>query len=427
MPLWLQGAVEALQLAVLSLLPLLVAILAVYFTGGLGSPSPDLLGRFIGQAWLLMHAVPFSVSLPGADSAAAAQSGVFSLVPLGLLLIPFFLARRAGRRLARAAYTDQLWQPLLSAVLLYALAGLAVGYAARTPEASASPVLAALIPLIPMLVGLLTGVRREAGSWIPLIGQSGVDRISGWGQVSRWTGSYLWSVARAGFLAVIAFLGLATLLLAVNLALHWAEIVAVYQGVRAGPVGGAVLTLAQIAFLPNLAVWTMAWSAGPGFALGVGSSVSPLATEVAPVPAIPVLAALPVGQLDWGVLALLLPVLAGLLAGWWFLREGENHLADWFALKVEPPWLATIFSTVSLGALIGLAAGVLSSILAWLSQGSLGFGRLTDIGPNPFLVAAWVAVEVAIGAAIGHSAAPWLEGLRMRRQEREEFDPFASS
>lgn len=425
MPLWLQGVLEALQLALLSAVPLLVAIVAVYLTVGFGSPAWDLLARLTGQGWLLMHGVPLTVSLTIGETSAQQQSGVLSLIPLGLVLIPFFLARRAGGRLARAAYTDQLWQPMLSSAVVYAVVGLTTGYVCRTAEASAPLPLAALVPLIPVLAGLMVGVRREAGSWSPMIGQAGAEHLASWGQVSRWTGSYLWAAFRAAFVSVLAAVALSAALLAINVAVHWADIVAAYQGLRAGSVGGAVLTLIQGGFLPNLAIWTMAWAAGPGFALGAGSSVGPLATQVAPIPAIPMLAALPVGQLSWGVLALVIPVLAGVLGGWWFLREGENHLEDWFSLKVSPRWLSTGLSTVCLGVGIGVLTGAMAAGFAWLSRGSLGIGRLTEIGPDPLATAVWIAVEVALGVMIGHTAAPWLEGMRLRRRDHGAFDPFA--
>ena len=425
MPLWLQGAFESVQRAVITAVLILVPIGAVFFTGGFGNPPADEIARLAGQAWLLVHGVPLNVSMVTGASSAQGQAGVLSLVPLGLTLIPFFLAWRAGRRLARASYTDQLWQALLGAVLVYAALGLATGYICRTSSAMASLPAAALVPLIPVTLGLVIGARREAGTWGTLIGVDAAARMAAASQISRWTGSYLWSAARAAFLAILVLLGLSALLFAINLAVHWADIAAVYQGLKAGPVGGAVLTLAQLGYVPNFTAWTMAWSSGSGFSLGVGSSVGPLGTAVAPVPAIPILAALPVGQLSWGVLAMALPVLAGVAAGWWFLREGENHFDDWLAIRIRQRWLSAGLGTVALAAVIGLGAGVLGGIAAWFSAGSGGFGRLTELGPDPVQTALWISCEVALGVLIGHTAGPWLEGAKARRSAREEFDPFA--
>lgn len=425
MPLWLQGALESVQLAVLTAVLILIPIGAVFFTGGFGNPPVDELARLGGQAWLLVHAVPLNLSMATGASSASGQSGVLSVVPLGLTLIPFFLAWRAGRRLARASYSDQLWQALLGAVLVYAALGLATGYICRTVNAAAALPAAALIPLIPVSLGLVIGARRAAGSWEKLIGVDAAERMAQTSQISRWTGSYLRSAVRAAFLAVIVVLGLSAVVFAINLAVHWTDIAAVYQGLKAGPVGGAVLTLAQLGYFPNFTAWTMAWTSGSGFSLGVGSSVGPLGTAVAPVPAIPILAALPVGQLSWGVMALALPILAGVAAGWWFMREGENHFDDWLSIRIGQRWLSAGLSTIALGLVIGIVTGLMAGLVAWFSNGSAGFGRLSELGPNPLTTAVWIGCEVAIGVVIGHVAGPWLEGAKARRAAREEFDPFA--
>ena len=49
------------------------------------------------------------------------------------------------------------------------------------------------------------------------------------------------------------------------------------------------------------------------------------------------------------------------------------------------------------------------ALLAWLSHGSLGLGRLTDIGPNPWHVFLWTGAEITAGGVIGYVLGPWLE------------------
>src|SRR5512141_3201604 len=93
MPLWLQGARESAQAAIISALVVAAPILAVWTTAGFLNSAPDALARLAGQAWLLIHGVPLLLDTAGA--AAQPQSGVLSLTPLGLTLIPFLLAWRA--------------------------------------------------------------------------------------------------------------------------------------------------------------------------------------------------------------------------------------------------------------------------------------------------------------------------------------------
>jgi hypothetical protein len=417
MPLWLQGALETAQAAFISALVVMVPIIAVWATAGFQNAQFDALARLAGQSWLLVHGVPLELNAAGSGTAAHADSGFLTLIPLGLTLIPFLLAWRAGRRLARASYTDQLWQALLGSWIVYAAFGAATGFVCRTPDVAINLGYALLVPLIPYALGMVVGARREAGSWSRLIGVDAVDWISRTSQHSRWAGSYLASAAKAGFVAIVTALALASVLLAVNLFIHWNLVVAVYEALDAGAVGGAALTVAQLGYLPNLVVFALAWISGSGFALGVGSQVGPLGTAVGPLPSIPVLAAIPSGPLDYAFVALVVPVLAGVLAGWWFLREGENHFDEWLSIKIRARWFTATVSTVVLGALTGLAAGLLTVALAWLAGGSAGIGRLTAVGPDPFWTGVWVAAEVGAGVVIGYAAGPWLERERAVNEE----------
>lgn len=409
MPLWLQGALETAQAAIISALAVIAPIVAVWAAAGFQHGDFATLARLAGQSWLLIHGVPLELSGGGSEAAANIDSGVLTLVPLGLTLIPFLLAWRAGRRLARASYSDQLWQALLGSWVVYAAFGAATGFVCRTEDVGINPVHALLVPLIPFALGMIIGARREAGSWSRLIGVDAVDWISRTSQHSRWAGSYIASVVKAGFVAVVAAVALAAFLLALDLFIHWNLVVSVYEALDAGIVGGAVLTIAQLGFLPNLVILTLAWASGAGFAMGVGSQVGPMGTAVGPLPSIPVLAAIPSGPLDYALAVLIVPVLAGVLGGWWFLREGENHFDEWLAIKVHARWFTASLSTLVLGVLAGLVAGIVTLGLAWVAHGSAGIGRLTDIGPDPFWTAVWLAAEVGIGVVIGYAAGPWLE------------------
>jgi hypothetical protein len=419
MPLWLQGALETAQAAIISALVVVAPIAAVWATAGFQNSAFDVLARLAGQAWLLIHGVPLQLAAIGSGAAVSAGSGTLTLTPLGLTLIPFLLAWRAGRRLARASYTDQLWQALLGSWVVYSAFGAATGFVCRTADVVINLWYAMLIPLIPFALGMVTGARREADSWSRLIGVDAVAWIARTSQHSRWAGSYLASAAKAGFVAVVSALALSCVLLAVDFFIHWNLVVAVYEALDAGAVGGAALTIAQLGFLPNLAVFALAWVSGSGFHLGVGSQVGPLGTATGPLPSIPVFAAIPSGSLDYGFAALVVPVLAGVLAGWWFLREGENHFDEWLAIKVRARWFTATASTLVLGVLAGMVAGLLAGGLTWLARGSAGLGRLTDIGPDPLWTAVWVAAEVGIGVVIGYAAGPWLERQPQMEEEVE--------
>ncbi|MDQ4489094.1 DUF6350 family protein [Sinomonas sp. ASV486] len=419
MPLWLQGVAEAVQAILISAILALVPVFGVWMTGGLGSWQPEGVARLAGQLWLLAHGVPLQLAItPSTGESAAPVVGTLSLIPLGLTVIPVLLTWRSGRRLARASYADTLWQGLAGAGAAYAAFAFATAFVCRTPQVNVGMVAATFIPLAPVGLGLVVGARREAGSWARLIGVDAVDWIARTGQYSRWAGSYVWSVLRAGFVALMAALALSAAVLAVDLFGHWAEAVTVYEGVGADAVGGAAMALGQAGYLPHLVVWTLGWASGAGVALGSGSTAGALATAVAPLPPIPVLAAIPAGPLPFGPAALVIPVLAGIMGGWWFVREGEDHFDEWLSIKIHARWFSAPVSALVVGVLVGAAAGALAAGLAWLTSGSVGIGRFTELGVSPLWMLVWVGAETAIGACLGYALGPWLEHARAEEAGR---------
>lgn len=409
MPLWLQGVVELGSLAVVSYLLVLLTVLMVWLAEGFDSLG--LAGGFVlsGQVWLLAHLTPLEVSLdPGAG--LPSTSGTVTLVPLGLSLVPFALAWHSGRRLARACWEGQFWQPYLSGLAAYAGIGAVAALLFGTEEVSASPAAAAVFPLVPVALGAFVGAFRVSRSLPGLIGVDAAAWIERTSQYSRWAGSYVWAVLRAGFVAAVAGAGIGAGLLAAALFWNWNDVVTVYQRLGTGVPGDTALTGLQLGYLPNLAVYALAWATGAGFRIGSGTHASPLGTDLGPVPMLPALAALPPAQLPpWALVVVVLPVLAGVLAGWWFLRAGENHLDDWMAIRLPARWITFPLSTALTGLFIGAVAGVLMMLLSWLAHGSLGLGRLTDVGPNGLDVLLWFGAEVAVGAVVGCVAGPWLE------------------
>ncbi|GAA1749523.1 hypothetical protein GCM10009767_05430 [Kocuria aegyptia] len=409
MPLWLQGVLELGSVAVVSYLVVLLTVLMVWLADGFDTLG--LAGGFVlsGHVWLLAHLTPLQVALdPGAG--LPATTGTLNLVPLGLTLVPFALAWHAGRRLARACWEGQFWQPYLSGLAAYSAFGAGAAMLFSRGEVSASPAAAAVFPLVPVALGGFVGAYRVSRSLPGLIGVNAAAWVERTSQYSRWAGSYVWAVLRAGFVAAVAGVGAGAALLAAALFWNWNDVVGVYQRLGTGVPGDTALTGLQLGYLPNLAVYALAWATGAGFDIGSGTHASPLGTEAGPVPLLPALAALPPAELPaWALVVVVLPVLAGVLAGWWFLREGENHLDDWMALRLPARWITYPLSTLLTGLFVGAVAGVLVMLLSWLAHGSLALGRLTDVGPDGPAVLLLFGAEVAVGAAVGCVVGPWLE------------------
>jgi hypothetical membrane protein len=181
----------------------------------------------------------------------------------------------------------------------------------------------------------------------------------------------------------------------------WSQIVATYQELHAGAVGDTAVTLLQLGFLPNLVIYAIAWSTGAGFSFGAGTSVGLTSSDAGTLPMLPILGAVPESMGTFGLVGLLVPLGAGAIAGWWFLREGEDHLDEWVALKVPFRPLSALISAVVLGMMTGIMTSFGALWLGWISYGSLGIGRFTEVGAEPLTFAAHTALTVGAGVTFG--------------------------
>ena len=155
-----------------------------------------------------------------------------------------------------------------------------------------------------------------------------------------------------------------------SLALGAGEASDILGAYRTGVAGQAGIILVCLAYAPNAAVWAAAYLLGPGFAVGVDTTVRTTEVTVGGLPAVPLVSGIPHGPVGGlGAALLAVPVVAGMLAGWLLarrlLRRGER---EWGGV-------------LGAAALAGPVAGALLGAAAVASSGALGGGRLTTMGP----------------------------------------------
>jgi hypothetical protein len=153
------------------------------------------------------------------------------------------------------------------------------------------------------------------------------------------------------------------------------------SGADAGSAFG--LTMLSIGYLPNAAIAGLSWLAGPGFSIGA-LSVSPVTMVAGPVPAVPLLAALPQGPVQpwWGV-ALAVPLLVG-------AAVGRRCVA-------AAPDLAGRLRVLGVAATV-LALG--SAVLATLAGGRLGAAAFDPVEvPSGSLAVAVLGATLLSGCA----------------------------
>jgi hypothetical protein len=369
-----------------------------------------LFGRAAVDLWLLGHGVPLTASLDPALAAALGLPAVdapfaLTLAPLGFALLTLLLGIRAGRRIVE---TDHPGIGVLAAIGTTAALSLGLALAAQHEGVAPAIVRGAVLPTLVLALGLLIGGiarvdrARAARWWSSLSSGRAAGTIRGardaLDRLPEGAVSVAATAVRGGAAAAFAVVAISAVVVAVLLGLQYATVITLYETLQTGIVGGVALTLGQLALLPNLVVWASSWLVGPGLALGSGSSVSPLGTSVGPLPSLPVLGVLPQGVLDLGFLGILVPVVVSFVAAVALsprvARIPEPEARRW-------PW----FLAAGLGMGV-VAAGVLA-LLALLSGGAAGPGRLSDVGP----AAGWILLSAFLEVGVASVAGMFVSGL----------------
>jgi Family of unknown function (DUF6350) len=374
----LHGGLVAVAAALSGLATLAAVVLVAWVAdAGPGSSGADAV-RAAANAWLLAHGGGLSV-----------PSVHVRGIPLGLTVLAAVVLHRAGASLARAVDVPDLraaGRTIAALALPYGLLAAAVAKIAATGSAAASAPAAGLGALLLAVLAGGRGVLRSA-DLVPALER----RLPAW----------LPAVGRSALAGVAALLAGGSALFAVALLWHGGRFAELVGALRPGFVGGVVLLLGCLLLVPNGALWSVAYAAGPGFTVGAGTGVSPFGATLGPVPAFPLLAALPGdGTPPPAVRAvLLLPVLAGVVAGWVIARRAP-------AGGLPSVLSGRAVRAATYGLLAGVLVALVVAVLAVLAGGALGPGYLAAVGPSGWQVAAALAVEVAVPAAITAALLP---------------------
>src|SRR5947209_4468880 len=225
---------------------------------------------------------------------------------------------------------------------------------------------------------------------------------AGAGQAIRFA-LQLWLVAHkvplhigAGAVAVTVLFAGGMVLDLVSLAVHARTAASLSDALGTGVVAGFALLVADALLLPNAALATLGYLTGPGFAVGTGTSVSLGGSHVGSVPALPLLAALPHGPAPILVrlFAIVLLLLAGGLAAWWVVRDGET---------TPSAILTRVFGAAG-------CAGVLAAMGVAAAAGPAGPGRMAAVGASAWQVGLVLAGEIAFVATLVALPLSWRRG-----------------
>lgn len=412
MPLWLQGIMEALAAAFVSAGIIVVPVAIMWLTGAFAQMSLSDAGALGAYTWLSSFGVPLQLTSLETEEAM----GTWWFIPLGLFMVWLLLARRAGKRLARASKLRTLWQPTLGAVAAFTFFVWGTNTLVSMDTVELNPTVAVVLPSLVFTIGYTWGAL---GYFRQPIGEYLVHRVDQLSDNARNIWHYLWALLRAGVIGLAGAWAIAAIVLTVQVGIHWADVTDAYQRLDAGIVGGLVITLLQILVLPNMVAWTISYLTGAGFRIGA-TEISPAGTLAETQPAVPIFAAIPMEQsidAHWWVLLLL--AVAGIVAGWWFFGAGENHLEDLIIAKIPHHATAITLAVLATGATIGLTSGVLCLGVMWLANGSWAIGSLAVMGAPLWSSAGLFAAHIGIGAAVGYALAPLRYGMTSWRTATE--------
>lgn len=380
-----------LLLAVLAGIGSALATLVVCLAGGVvgwfltdagahGAPRDGL--RVGALGWLMAHGS--GVTVAGTRVTA---------LPLALSLLAAVVVWRVGLRLGDSVSghgpdADAIADGERDWTVASATAVLTLGYAAVvvvTHHLSATPASAPSLSRALVRSMLLCAV----------VGGSAV--AVGSGRAAIWT-SFLPLSLRAAVAAawrtLAWYAAVSAVVLGVALVVDWDGAVNVMSQLHTSPGAAALLIGLCLLVTPNATLFSGSYLLGPGFAVGSHTLVTPTAVVLGPLPMFPLLAALPDdgATSGWTVALLALPPLVAAAAVFRTLRRYPTGRWDEAALR---------------GVGAGLACAVAFTVLAALSGGVVGPGRMADVGPYAFQVLLHGIATFGIGGLLGALLATW--------------------
>ncbi len=382
---WLRPAAIGLLTGVVSLLVVVAPVVLTWLVEPIAGGTVRQAAGTGAALWLL-----------GSGAHLSLGPLTVSLVPLLALAVNVLIARRGAREVLDGVTTDgEYWRGTLPVPLAVTVAAWFAGYAAAvalavglttagpfrvTPLSLVVPFV--LVPLAAVVLSLRPLVLDEPDVLGPRLQLSRVPDLVRRG-------------LRPGLAGAGALLAVGALVVLAAVAVSWGEVSTISDEVAAAGFGGVMLALAQLAYLPNVALWALSFLAGPGFQVVEGGSITWSGAEGGLLPMVPVLAALPQpGAFPWFVpLSVLAVVAVGHLIGRRALREVAR------------------LSRVRTKAAVALSACVTAALvvagLDVLAGGSVGQFRLSSVGAPELTLFLALLVELSVGAVVAVLRDAW--------------------
>lgn len=362
---------------------MMVALVGWFLTDGGAHGAPRDALRVGALGWLLAH-----------GSGVHVRGAAVTAVPLGLTLLIAYAVWRSGQRTGErlSSHGPDAYALADGERDLTVPAGATVFTVAYVLTAIVVAVVAGTIETQPSLGAVLLASLLLAG------GVGGAGIATGSGRAAVWLTQVPAPVRDTLAVAVrmLAWLlSLSLLVFLVALAVDGGAALSVLSQLGTDLAGGSAYVLLSLVVVPNAAVFTGSYLLGPGFRLGADTLVSPTVVALGPVPMFPLLAALPDNGATpvWTPFLIALPPVAAAVA---VARSRHRRpTTDWDVGAVR-------------GLSAGVVAAVLFAVLAALAGGSVGPGRMADVGPLVGSTLLHGIVALGIGGLVGGLVGTWL-------------------
>ncbi len=310
-------------------------------TGNTGDPL-----RAALWIWLGAHQVPFNLALPPANIA-----GHLSYLPLGALIFPILAIRSGITRTIDRLDHDTALLPLARILFALQYTGVAMLLSYYSSTSAVKPIwYMAPVFILPLV----------------LVTAATVGRRLTFGQAVLY-----------GSRALALLLGISSIMLGISLFAHLHMVQTLTTVLEPGILGGLLLLLLNILYLPNAVVATLGYFSGAGFEVGSGTFVAPWSFHLHSIPAFPLLGALPTGKSLLSLFGIALVIFTGALLASWTISLNSRILVQSLLMSV-----------------------LISAAIAYAASGALITQTMSAVGVSLWKFPLTIGAELALGAVL---------------------------
>jgi hypothetical protein len=334
---------QALRSAAIFIFPLAFITLIAWATAGSATGTTSDPIRAAMWIWLGAHHVHFDLSL-----SPSGVDGYLSYLPIGGLLLPIVALRAGFKRVI--SKLDGEYSNLTGARLFFALfyAILTAMIALFSSSAGVKPQwwMAAIFAFL-IALGSSFLADRSVSLAMPII---------------------------LALRIIALLLGFGFLIFTIAFFTNFGQATLITQVLAPGLFGSILLLILNLLYLPNVALAALSYISGAGFAVGAGTHLSPFTQDIGQIPALPLLAGLPVNSNKWLVIFSIVIIALGALLGYWTI-----------SLQDRTSWQSFFIVTVML------------ALLAYFASGSLITQAMGAVGVSIWQFILFVGGQLLIG------------------------------